>query len=260
MAGTGSFFATTAVFTAAIAANTLTVSALSSGKLAVGQEIVAPGVTSGTTIAGLGTGAGGTGTYTLSGAPQTVASTQMTAGQVLASLPPSGPATPANALPVTHDTTVQTAPGTAGTAALGMQGVPFGVPLNTAVFTPLRKTDNTAATIRLTVGTIATPAGVLTLPPVAGANSYRVRNAAASQSPIAFILTTDNSKAAAVPVAYTTAGTGGSTGDKMIDPGAVEVIGLSTAQQSALAAGTLYLSAVCLTGTAELSITPGLGA
>lgn len=67
----------TTFFTGNISGTTLTVSALSSGYLAVGQVIVGSGVTSGTTITVLGTGTGGTGTYTVS-ASQTVGSEAMT--------------------------------------------------------------------------------------------------------------------------------------------------------------------------------------
>lgn len=63
-----------AVFTAAIAGNTMTVSAVASGTLAVGQCVT--GVAVGTTIDALGSGAGGTGTYTLN-ISQTVASTSL---------------------------------------------------------------------------------------------------------------------------------------------------------------------------------------
>lgn len=68
-----------AVVTASIAGNTMTVSGVTSGTLYVGQTISGTGVTSGTTITALGTGIGGTGTYTVS-ASQTVASTTITAG------------------------------------------------------------------------------------------------------------------------------------------------------------------------------------
>jgi hypothetical protein len=66
------------VVTGAIAGTTLTVSAVTSGVLAVGQTISGTGVTAGTTITALGTGTGGTGTYTVS-ASQTVSSTTITA-------------------------------------------------------------------------------------------------------------------------------------------------------------------------------------
>lgn len=68
----------TASFTGAISGTTLTVSAISAGSLQVGQTIAGAGVTGGTTITALGTGVGGTGTYTVS-ASQTVASEAMTA-------------------------------------------------------------------------------------------------------------------------------------------------------------------------------------
>ena len=67
-----------AVVTGTIAGTTLTVSAVASGTLAVGQIISGVDVTASTTITALGTGTGGTGTYTVS-ASQTVASRTITA-------------------------------------------------------------------------------------------------------------------------------------------------------------------------------------
>jgi hypothetical protein len=60
-----------AVFTGAIAGNTLTVSAVASGTLAVGQVIsdTSGALKVGTTITALGTGTGGTGTYIVSTTP-----------------------------------------------------------------------------------------------------------------------------------------------------------------------------------------------
>ena len=54
-----------AVVTGSITGTVLTVTAVSSGTLAVGQIIAAPGITAGTVITSLGTGTGGTGTYNL---------------------------------------------------------------------------------------------------------------------------------------------------------------------------------------------------
>lgn len=65
-----------AEFTASIAAAVMTVTAVASGTLAVGQNVIGEGVLAGTTIASLGTGVGGTGTYNLN-LPQTVASETM---------------------------------------------------------------------------------------------------------------------------------------------------------------------------------------
>lgn len=56
---------TAAAFTAAISGTTMTVSAVASGSLAVGNDVNGSGVTAGTKITALGTGAGGTGTYTV---------------------------------------------------------------------------------------------------------------------------------------------------------------------------------------------------
>ena len=55
-----------AVVTATITGSVMTVSAVTSGTLHVGQTIQGAGVTLGTIITALGTGTGGTGTYTLS--------------------------------------------------------------------------------------------------------------------------------------------------------------------------------------------------
>ena len=79
----GSFTASSgAVVTGSIAGTTLTVSAVASGILSIGDVLTGTGVTAGTTITALGTGTGGTGTYTVS-ASQTVASTQITAASTV---------------------------------------------------------------------------------------------------------------------------------------------------------------------------------
>jgi hypothetical protein len=67
---------TAAVFTGAVSGTTLTVSAINSGTLAVGQNLFAVGALQETVITALGTGTGGLGTYTL-GLSQTIASSQM---------------------------------------------------------------------------------------------------------------------------------------------------------------------------------------
>jgi hypothetical protein len=63
-----------AIFTGSISTTTLTVTAVQSGTIAVGQAIFGQGVAQNTVITGLGTGSGGVGTYTVSDS-QTVAST-----------------------------------------------------------------------------------------------------------------------------------------------------------------------------------------
>lgn len=63
--------------TGSIAGTTLTVTAVASGTLAVGQPVSGAGVAAGTVITGLGTGTGGTGTYTVNNS-QTVASEALT--------------------------------------------------------------------------------------------------------------------------------------------------------------------------------------
>ncbi len=68
-----------ATVTADISGTTMTVSAVSSGVLSVGQQVYGSGVAQLTRITALGTGTGGTGTYTVS-ISQTVASTTMVTG------------------------------------------------------------------------------------------------------------------------------------------------------------------------------------
>lgn len=67
-----------AVVTGSIATTTLTVTAVTSGALSVGQTISGSGVTAGTKITALGTGLGGTGTYTVD-TSQAASSTTITA-------------------------------------------------------------------------------------------------------------------------------------------------------------------------------------
>lgn len=65
------------VFTGSISGTTLTVTAVTSGNIGIGSTISGTGVTAGTTITGLISGTGSTGTYTVS-VSQTVASTTIT--------------------------------------------------------------------------------------------------------------------------------------------------------------------------------------
>lgn len=127
-------------------------------------------------------------------------------------------------------------------------------PLATQVFAPIRGT-----TVALTVNATATVAPVAL--PVCTATSYRVRNPTTSNSAVTWTLAANTTTPPVIPTAYTAAGTGGVVGDNTLDPGGVEVIGLTAAQQVAIAAGTLYLSAICpASGSATLIITPGTGA
>jgi hypothetical protein len=67
-----------AVVTASISGTTMTVTAVTSGRLSVGQSLSGAGVTAGTVLSAFVGGTGGTGTYTVS-VSQTVASTAITA-------------------------------------------------------------------------------------------------------------------------------------------------------------------------------------
>jgi hypothetical protein len=93
-----------ASFTGSIAGTTLTVTAIGTGSLYIGQAISGAGVASGTKISGLLTGAGGTGTYTVD-TSQSVASTTITA---------PGITTTGVTGPITNYTVVANANGTKG--------------------------------------------------------------------------------------------------------------------------------------------------
>jgi lysophospholipase L1-like esterase len=72
-------------FTGSISGNTLTITAVVSGTLAVGQAIAGGSTSPNTYITALGTGAGGTGTYTVN-TSQTVVSTGMTTAMPIGTL------------------------------------------------------------------------------------------------------------------------------------------------------------------------------
>ena len=74
----GCSYAPSAQFTASVAGSVMTVTAVASGILAVGQTVAGPGIPTGTTITSLGTGTGGAGTYNLSAILGTVTSEAMT--------------------------------------------------------------------------------------------------------------------------------------------------------------------------------------
>ena len=114
---------------------TLTVSAVAAGALAVGQAVAGAGVTAGTYIGALGTGAGQTGTYFVN-ASQTVASEALTSGALAVTFD-----SVSNAFVITGGTpgtpgTIGYASGTIAealslaqdTGAILSQGAPQGVP------------------------------------------------------------------------------------------------------------------------------------
>ena len=76
-------------FTGSISGTTLTVSSVVDGTIVVGATLAGTGVASGTTITALGTGTGGTGTYTVSSS-QTVSSTSMVSTRVTGNLTDGG--------------------------------------------------------------------------------------------------------------------------------------------------------------------------
>jgi len=110
-----------AVFTGSTSGTTLTVSAITDGALVVGQVLFGVGVTQETVITALGSGTGGTGTYTIN-LSQTVASEQMnsaTAGAIITG--------------AIAGTTLTVSAVSSGTLALGMTIQGAGITANTII-------------------------------------------------------------------------------------------------------------------------------
>jgi len=100
-----------AKFTASITTTTMTVTAVSSGTIYLGQTVQGTGVTTGTIVSAFGTGSGGTGTYTVSSS-QTVASETMY-GLNFSTLPNNdGAFTGANSVDIVDNYFVYNNPGT----------------------------------------------------------------------------------------------------------------------------------------------------
>lgn len=109
------------VVTGAISGTTLTVTAVTSGQIKVGDVLAGTGVTTGTTVTALGTGTGGTGTYTVD-TTQTAASTTITA-----TLPTVAYDSIAGAFTVTSPTT-----GASSTVTYGSGTIAAGLMLDQA--------------------------------------------------------------------------------------------------------------------------------
>lgn len=134
-------------FTASASNDALTVSAVATGTLAVSQPIVGTGIATGTRIIAVGTGTGGSGTYTI-GIPQTVLSGAMTAsGAGSASFTGSiGGGTPSTVLTV--------AAVTSGTVAVGQTIAGTGVLANTTITSQLSGAAGGVGTYNTEVGSV----------------------------------------------------------------------------------------------------------
>lgn len=119
----------TSIFTGAISTTTLTVSAVSQGQIGVGKLITGANVTPGTRITALGTGLGGTGTYTVS-VSQTAASATITQENVPATAWAASSAyiTTSTGVDTLHITTL-----TSGELQIGQAVFGTGVAPNTVI-------------------------------------------------------------------------------------------------------------------------------
>jgi len=105
-----------AVFTGSISGTTLTVTGVSSGTIAASQALFGVGVTGETVITALGTGTGGTGTYTIN-LSQTVASTSLSSATVGAKVTGT----------IGADLSTVTITGTAGEFACAASPIPLAI-------------------------------------------------------------------------------------------------------------------------------------
>jgi hypothetical protein len=160
VAAAGSFPAnltgTNASVTATCATNVLTVTAVASGVLAVGQLVQGVGIPPNTYILSLGTGTGGTGTYNLTTTPGTLPSSTFT----LTSVAGQGGCV-CSSVSSSSSTTMTINTITSGTLAVGMlvQGI-TSVPAGTyiASFGTFNGTSGTIILSQATTGTITAQA------------------------------------------------------------------------------------------------------
>jgi len=134
-----------AIFTGSISSTTLTVTSVLSGTIAVGQAIFGNGVGQNTIITALGTGSGGTGTYTVSKS-QTVASTSINAA-----------ASPAIFSATISGTTMTVASVSSGTIVIGQTIVGAGITDGT-IITALGTGSGGAGTYTVSASQTVTPA------------------------------------------------------------------------------------------------------
>lgn len=165
----------TATVTGSISGTTLTVTAVSSGTLTIGQTLSGTNVANGTIITGYTTGTGGTGTYTVS-ISQTTASTTITATGAGIAIEPYNIFVPSYAYALSDRVVPATNPGnrlfivrTAGTSAaseptwnntIGVSTTSGGVTFCAVdkFYTPLTFATSTA----YTVGQVVKPTAVST--------------------------------------------------------------------------------------------------
>jgi autotransporter-associated beta strand protein len=147
--GVGSF-----TFTGSISGTTLTVTAIPSGALSVGQVITGSGVAAGTTIQSLGTGTGGTGTYTLNNS-QTVASETLSVSNITAGSGALFYLTTQESTQAQTGITVTTTY-TAGNAVVTLSGADAGL---------------SAASLGIAPGEVVEGAGIFVQPGQAGSSS-----------------------------------------------------------------------------------------
>jgi hypothetical protein len=153
------------------AGTTLNVSAVTSGTLAVGQTISGTGITAGTYITALGSGSGGTGTYTVS-TSQLVASTTITAKVAVSGTPTSvGPAVFTGGI---SGTTLTVASVTSGTIAIGQVITGINVLPNTYITAGSGLSWTVSASQTVASGTTITSSVVVTMTLVTQASAPTV--------------------------------------------------------------------------------------
>jgi len=225
---------TTAYVTASISGTVMTVTAVSSGALVVGQTVYGTGVTANTTITSFGSGSGGTGTYNVS-ASQTVASTSISCIGVYRDTPlTGGSGTGATANIVVVNNRVYS-------VEIVNEGVNYAV--GDTLSATLGGSTNGIATISAVTGGTNYTNGTYTAVPLTGGTGSGAQ---------ATIVVSSNSVSS---VTITNAGTGYTVADAMSASSALIGNGINALNTGSLVGGTNYT-----TGTyTSVPLTGGTG-
>jgi hypothetical protein len=225
---------TTAFVTASISGTVMTVTAVASGAIVVGQTVFGTGVTANTTVTSFGTGTGGVGTYNVS-ASQTVASTTISCIGVFRNTPlTSGSGTGATANIVVANNRVFS-------VEIVNEGVNYAV--GDTLSMALGGSTNGIATISAVTGGSNYTNGTYTSVPLTGGTGSGAQ---------ATVVVASN---AVSSVTITNAGTGYTVADAMSASAALLGNGINVLNTGALVGGTNYT-----TGTyTSVPLTGGTG-
>lgn len=154
-----------AQFVGSSSTTTLTVASISAGAISVGQLITGTGVTPGTYITALGTGKGGTGTYTISISQTIGASTALTAANTPApAFSVTGTIAPDGSNPTTAGSVLTVSAVGSGSLRIGDLITGTGIPANTVITAFGSGVGDTGTYVLNTINLTVTPGITITGP------------------------------------------------------------------------------------------------